>query len=193
MNHHFPTPLSLLAQLQKPDPSEEKWREFHDLYAPLILTWAQQQGFQDADARDVTQEVLIKLTQSLPTYVRGPGQSFRSWLYTISQRQGHDFRRFRARLRETGADPLAVTQAREPNILEEENEFRRALVHRARELIRHEFEEKTWRAFVLFKMEQKPVKDVMNTLGYEHDNAVYVASNRVLRRLREVVEGFVEE
>lgn len=193
MNRDFPTPLSLLAALQTSTPPEARWREFHDLYAPLILTWARQQGFQEADALDVTQEVLIKVARTLPTYVREPGQSFRSWLYTISQRQGLDFLRRRARRKEVGPESLANAPPRKSSILAEESEYRRALVHRACELIRPEFEQRTWRAFVLFKMEQKPVPEVMRELGYERDNGVYVASNRVLRRLRQVIAGFVEE
>ena len=89
MNRDFPTPLSLLAALQTSTPPEARWREFHDLYAPLILTWARQQGFQEADALDVTQEVLIKVARTLPTYVREPGQSFRSWLYRLALEKGY--------------------------------------------------------------------------------------------------------
>ena len=52
-----PTRPSLLLRLRDPR-DEAAWRQFVDLYAPLVYGYARKQGLQDADAADLSQEVL---------------------------------------------------------------------------------------------------------------------------------------
>jgi RNA polymerase sigma-70 factor, ECF subfamily len=86
------TSLSLLERLRRPD-DQEAWARFVRLYVPLLLHWAGRHGLQPADAADLTQEVLVRLTGLLPSYQRGEGQTFRGWLLRVTQNQCHDFRR----------------------------------------------------------------------------------------------------
>jgi RNA polymerase sigma-70 factor (ECF subfamily) len=58
------------------------------------------------------------------------------------------------------------------------------LYRRAMELIRTEFEEQTWRAFLRVTVEGQSPRDVAVDLGMT-PNAVYIAKSRVLCRLRE--------
>ena len=60
----------------------------------------------------------------------------------------------------------------------------RNLFDRALELIRCEFEERTWQAFWLTAVEDRPAGEVALELGMT-PGAVRVAKSRVLRRLRE--------
>jgi len=57
------------------------------------------------------------------------------------------------------------------------------LLSRGLELVVAEFQEKTWRAFVLHGIEGKRAADVAKELGMS-ETAVYVAKCRVLSRLR---------
>ena len=59
-----------------------------------------------------------------------------------------------------------------------------ALFHRALEMIRCEFEERTWQAFWRTAVEGRPAADVGEELGMR-PGAVRVAKSRVLQRLRE--------
>jgi RNA polymerase sigma-70 factor (ECF subfamily) len=89
------TSLTLLEQLrQRTHP--DAWTRFVQLYTPLLRSWARRQGLQESDADDLTQEVLVKLMDELPKYVRGEGQSFRGWLYRVTANQYRDYRRRRA-------------------------------------------------------------------------------------------------
>ncbi|HXG09177.1 MAG TPA: sigma factor, partial [Gemmataceae bacterium] len=74
------TSLTLLERLRQPN-QPDAWDRFVRLYAPLLLQWAHHQGFQDADAEDLAQTVLVKLIRLLPNYQRAEGQSFRGWLF----------------------------------------------------------------------------------------------------------------
>jgi RNA polymerase sigma-70 factor (ECF subfamily) len=58
-----------------------------------------------------------------------------------------------------------------------------ALLRRGLELIRGEFEPRTWQAFWLTAVEGRSPKDVAHELGMS-DGAVRVAKSRVLHRLR---------
>src|SRR5436189_1411141 len=89
------TSFTLLQRLRQPD-QPDAWGRFVRLYAPLLMRWAHLQGFQDADAEDLVQAVLIKLIRLLPTYQRADGQTFRGWLFTICRNECRDFRTRRA-------------------------------------------------------------------------------------------------
>jgi RNA polymerase sigma-70 factor (ECF subfamily) len=62
------------------------------------------------------------------------------------------------------------------------------LIRRAAELVRDDFEPKTWQAFWRLAVENQPARDIAADLGMTAD-AVYQAKARVLRRLREELDG----
>src|SRR2546421_5874988 len=71
----------------------EAWQQFVALYAPLIYGLARHRGLQDADAADVTQEVLRAVANAAPGFDFDPERgSFRGWLYTVTCHKIHDFR-----------------------------------------------------------------------------------------------------
>src|SRR5436309_11424430 len=86
------TRLSLLIRLTRPGPCDERaWQEFADHYTPLIYRWCVCRNLQDTDAKDVTQQVLLKLAAHLPTFTYDPGKSFRAWLRTLTYHAWVDF------------------------------------------------------------------------------------------------------
>src|SRR5881227_2134577 len=61
----FPrTRASLLVRLRDPQ-DEAAWRDFVDLYAPLVYGYARKQGLQDADAADLSQAVLSSVASAI--------------------------------------------------------------------------------------------------------------------------------
>ncbi len=161
------------------------------LYAPLLLHWAELQGFQEADAEDLSQTVLLKLIRLLPSYERGGGQTFRGWLFTICRNECRDFRSRRA----TRALPTfdGISDFPEQATINDldEAEYRRWLVHRTLELVRSDFSTISWNAFSRFVLEGQPAANVAADLGIT-TNAVYLARNRVLTRLRQELSGLLE-
>src|SRR5262245_6063554 len=89
------TRASLLVRIRDPG-DKEAWRQFVGLYAPLIHGLARQRGLQDADAADLTQEVLRALVAIAPGFAYDPTRgSFRGWLYTVACNKIRDFRETR--------------------------------------------------------------------------------------------------
>src|SRR3974390_3328993 len=89
---------SLLVRLRNRD-DREAWRQFVEIYAPLIYGLARKRGLQEADAADLMQEVFRAVSGAIQSfqYDRSRG-SFRGWLYTLARNKLHDFlaRRTRA-------------------------------------------------------------------------------------------------
>src|SRR5438270_5617166 len=93
------TRLSLLNQLRL-DPSDQAgWDEFVERYGRHIYRWCRQWKLQDADAEDVTQNILVKLNQKLRAFAYDPSRSFRGWLKTVAHHAWRDFEDSRRRAR----------------------------------------------------------------------------------------------
>jgi RNA polymerase sigma-70 factor (ECF subfamily) len=100
----------LLTQLRQ-DPSDQTgWDEFVDRYGRHIYRWCRQWKLQDADAEDVTQDILVKLTQKLRAFAYDPSRSFRGWLKTVAHHAWRDFEDSRRRAQATAGDSQAQEQ-----------------------------------------------------------------------------------
>src|SRR5262245_7813456 len=90
------TRITLLIRLQ--DPSDDGgWEEFVDRYGPHIYRWCRRWNLQDADAEDVTQNILVKLCQNLRVFTYDPSLTFRGWLKTVAYHAWRDFENSRRR------------------------------------------------------------------------------------------------
>src|SRR6185436_13252038 len=91
------TRASLLVRLGNPHDSVA-WRQFAQIYAPLVYGLARRRGLQDADAADVTQDVCRTVAGSIHKLRYDPRNgTFRGWLLTITRRRLTDFWRQRQR------------------------------------------------------------------------------------------------
>jgi RNA polymerase sigma-70 factor (ECF subfamily) len=183
------TSLTLLERIRQPGQTEA-WTRFIQLYVPLLLKWARRAGFHRADAEDLTQMILMKLLRLLPHYVPQPSSSFRAWLSTIARNEAIDFRTRRGTRPLPGDGGLVmVATPQEPDV--HEHEYRADLVRTALRLIRGDFEPTTWTAFTAVVVEGRAVAEVAEELGLT-PNAIYLARNRVLTRLRAELQDLLE-
>jgi len=189
------TPVSLLEQLRAA-PDDEAWGRFVELYAPLIYRWLRGPfRLQDKDAEDLTQDVLLAVVKEMPTFQYRPGGSFRAWLFRMVLHRVQGMLRAKkpqlvdpaalAGTMQAGTDP-ASELARRWN-----DEHDRHVLHQALGLIERDFEPATWQAFRLIALDGLPAGDAARRVGLTA-NAARIAKCRVLRRLRQVVEGLVD-
>src|SRR3954453_16660900 len=74
------------------------WGQFVDLYAPPVYACARRHGLQDADAADVTQDVMRAVYRAFRRGDYDPNRGrFRPWLITIVRNRLRDFVSARAR------------------------------------------------------------------------------------------------
>jgi RNA polymerase sigma-70 factor (ECF subfamily) len=176
------------------------WQRLEFLYTPLVRWWCRRQGVcQPQDVEDVTQEVFATMASKIAEFTKGPTGSFRSWLYTITRyKVGDHYRRSRARLTATGG---SVAQERLEELPEaaddssaemDEASERSILVRRAMELVRPEFQPRTWEAVWRVTVDGQSPIEVAAALGITA-GAVYTAKSRVLARLRQVLTDLMGE
>lgn len=190
----FPdTRRSLLVRLRGPT-DEAAWAEFTGIYDPLVYRLARRRGFQDADARDLCQEVLRAVARAIDRWDPDPAKgTFRGWLFRIARNLMMNYlaaqRRHPKGTGDTQFQQLLEFQAA---VNPEDSklfdlEYKKIVFHRAAESIRHEFTESTWLAFWQTGVENEDIKLVSEQLGISA-GAVYIARSRVLARLRERVQ-----
>ena len=186
----FTTPPSLMERIRSA-PSSETWQTFVDLYTPLLFHWACRVGLSEDDAADLVQDVFVTLLEKLPTFYYEPRKSFRAWLKTILLNRWRNHCRSRAACPVVMGDNALADAASSEEIPFFEEEYRQALVSRALHLMRTDFEPTTWRACWEFVVGGRPAAQVAAELGLSI-NAVYLAKSRVLRRLREQLDGLLD-
>lgn len=187
---------SLLEKVRNRDGGA--WGRLTSLFTPIVYGWVRRGGVPEADAPDVTQDVFFEVARSVERFRRDrPGDTFTGWLRTIARRQAALYARTRGQ--EAGAvggseAHRLLEQLREPTPLDLElqgdDPDRAAVLRRGLELIRGDVAENTWAAFERVVMNGRPPADVAAELGMTL-GAVYVAKSRVLKRLREELEGLL--
>jgi RNA polymerase sigma-70 factor (ECF subfamily) len=183
------TSLSLLDRARDREPAA--WQRLLHLYAPLVWLWCKRAGLQPADVDDIAQEVFAAVANNLAGFRHDrPGSTFRGWLRTITINKVRDRQRLRRteRARLAERDPIEPPDdsTSAPAPLDEES----LVVREAIELLRHEYEERTWRAFWQTVVEGRSPRDVAGDLRMSL-NAVYLARSRILRRLRVEFDGLI--
>jgi RNA polymerase sigma-70 factor (ECF subfamily) len=143
-----------------------------------------------ADADDLQQEVFVALAANLAQFHRDrPGDTFRGWLRAIARNQIWLY--FRREANRPHAVGGSTAQMRFQELPDEDTDdadssdaqdtsdlFRRGL-----ELIRGEFEDRTWQAFWLLVVEGRSSDDVCREFCLT-PGALRQAKYKVLRRLR---------
>ena len=180
---------TLLDQIRARRP--EAWRRLVELYGPLVYRWSRLLGVGKTDAADVVQEVFCAVATQVAEFRRDrPDDSFGGWLRTITRNKVCDyFRRRQGRPDAEGGTNayrrlLDLAEISESSTATEPLQTDSRFPQRLLDLIRVEFENRTWEVFQRIVVEGQSPAEVAAALGLRLP-AVYKAKSRVLRRLRE--------
>jgi RNA polymerase sigma-70 factor (ECF subfamily) len=187
----------LLERLQV-QPDTDAWKRFVDLYTPVIRGWLRRHRLPEADVDDLSQDVLTVVVRELPGFRHdGRPGAFRRWLrvVTVNRLRGL-WRQRRSQPQGTGdtdflkmLDQLAEPDS--PLSRQWDQEHDRHVAERVLQMAEPDFEATTWRAFRRVALENVRAAAVAAELGMSV-NAVLLAKSRVLRRLRQEVEGLID-
>jgi RNA polymerase sigma factor (sigma-70 family) len=185
------TSESLLGRLRQGPDDQAAWDRFVECYGPKIYGWCRQWHLQEADAEDVTQEVLLCLARKLRTFDYDPSRSFRGWLRTLTEHACSDFFAERGR-QDRGSGDTAVLEilksapSRADLLARLEEQFDQELMGEALARVRLRVEPQTWEAFRLTATEGLAGDAAAARLGMRL-TTVFKAKSRVLRLLRDEV------
>jgi RNA polymerase sigma-70 factor (ECF subfamily) len=173
------------------------WERLVRLYAPLVASWCRRWGVAEQDIGDRLQEVFSAVAANLDRFRKErPTDTFRGWLWTIARNKVRDH--FRDRTVEPAGDggteaclrlqqvPAHSERAGESGLGPDEDSdhvLADAVLWKALESIRGEFQERTWLAFWGVAVEGRLTADVAADLEMKAVT-VRVAKSRVLLRLR---------
>jgi RNA polymerase sigma factor (sigma-70 family) len=192
------TRASLILRLPRTEDAEA-WREFVAIYEPFIHRFARRNGFQEADARELVQNVLLSVVKAVGRWQADPKRArFRTWLFTIARNQFLDLLAKQRRRQPSHSGLSSVGEllldlpARDHLAESLALEHRRTLFRFAAARVRQSFKPTTWRAFWMTSVEERPVEEAAGSLGLS-PGAVYIARARVLARLRDEVRQLEDD
>lgn len=176
---------TIFLRLRQADPvgRELAWSDFVDRYAWRIAAFARRLGVREQDVDDVVQEVVLGFFVKSPTFVYDPAKGrFRGYLkvcayHAIARHLERQNRSQGTPLEQVNPDDLAV-EAIWQDVWEQQ--LLRIALTQVREA---SGETRTFRAFELHVMLDRPAAEVAETLGM-HINSVYRAKDEVTAALR---------
>ena len=196
MNDSFVTRPSLLIRI-KDSQDADAWGQFIDIYSPLIYRFGRKKGLQDADAADLTQDVLRAVSGAIERLNYEPRiGKFRGWLFTVAQNKLRDQLSKRNRHpRGSGDTQLRSFLENQPDSEDTlsalwDQEYDRCLFEWASDRVRPRFQQKTWDAFWQTSVEGTAARQVAEQLDITV-GAVYIAKSRVLADLKTEIEKHI--
>ena len=186
-----PTSPTLLGRLGRVPADHAAWGEFAERYGRKIYGWCRRWGLQEADAEDVTQDVLLRLARKMRDFRYDPARSFRAWLKTVTH---HAWRDFAEGLNRPGVgsgdsrnlELLQTVEARDALVSDLDRECERELLDEALARVRLRVQPHTWQAFHLLAVEGRSGAEAAARLGMKVA-AVFVARSKVQKMAREEV------
>jgi RNA polymerase sigma-70 factor (ECF subfamily) len=178
----------------------DAWQRLVCLYGPVTYRWCRRSNLTAEDAADVVQEVLSAVMVHLPGFRRDrPQDSFSGWLATITRNKVREhYRRQHGKAEARGGSTAQHQMAEipQPPELSDESiqpdaQSAACLSQRVLEMIRAEFEVRTWDAFWRVSVGGQPPANVAADLEISVA-AVYKAKSRVLGRFRQVLSELPE-
>ena len=198
----FPeTRESLLVQVKDPS-NRDAWGQFVEIYRPVIQRIAVARGMQDADAQDLTQQVLLAVASSIRRWEKsGEATRFRHWLRRVARNAIINAVSRRPPDQATGTssvhDLLHEYPERGSSQPDSETdslialEYRRELYLRAAAFVRTDVDADTWRAFEMTVIEGRNNAETAQELG-KSIGTIYAGRSRVMKRLRAAVAEIQE-
>jgi RNA polymerase sigma factor (sigma-70 family) len=185
LDDEWKTRKTLVERARDPNDSDA-WDEFTSYYRGFIRILLIKLQVPEDDINDISQDVMVKLWQSLPEMEQGRNQAkFRTWMGVVIRNVVYTHGTQTASRRRR--DAQAAKPDLEPPDLESiiENEWRQHLIDLVIERLKASFSGKAMEVFSM-TLDGKSVDQIATSLDLNKDS-VYVLRNRVNSRFRKEV------
>ena len=192
------TRRTLLERLRRTRTNEGSWYEFFDTYSRLIYSVARKSGLSHADAEDIVQSTVLKISQYIGRFEPNPARGkFRNWVCLITKQQIANHYRRANRLPPI-EEPAPDADHALPEIEDPVNQWNEIwdaeYFGHASDLalaeVKSKISPKQYQIFHLYCIKQHDVKQIAQMLGVS-PNEVYLAKNRVLPMYEEATRNFL--
>ena len=185
------THKTLLERVQNGE--EIAWSEFYDRYKGIIRAVGSLYHFSEDEQDDLLQRVMVKFFANAKTYVYREGKvKFRTYFARIIRSEAVDA--IRSNAARKNSEEYLLSLKTEDDSFEKEflNEWRKTVLAEALEELRSRVKFKTYQAFQLYGLQNRPAKDVAALLEIS-EHQVHVAKNRCTEMMKEIIAGYKEE
>lgn len=189
------TTTQLLESLQDPA-NHAPWQDFDDRYRPVLVAFARSHGLSEEESAEVAQLALAQFAADFRAgaYQRDRGR-LSSWLIGIARNRIADCGRAHQRRRQHRGESALINLADEPAASAAWEAARQKVIFaRAMDVLRTDSRmgERTIRAFELCAVRNTPAEEAARECGMSVAE-VYVAKNRAIKKLREIVADLTVE
>ncbi len=184
------THKTLLERVQAGD--SISWEEFYERYAPVIRCSGALYRFNESECSDLVQNVMTKFFVHAKRFEYREGKvKFRTYLASIIRSQAIDMIRKRNTQQNAEAqyDIDTLLQPFEDSFL---TEWRKIMLEEAKEELKNRVDAKTYQAFLFYGLQNRPVKQVAETLEMT-ENQIYLAKSRCARIMEEIIARYNQE
>lgn len=174
----------------------EAWRRIVDRYSRRIYRWCRRAGLQPEDASDVVQEVFRSVARKLVDFHHDQqGDTFRGWLYRITQNKLRDYFGRAPGRKETargGTDAQRQFMQLADDCFATDATGERPSADGRRhgdilQRVRAEFSERDWRVFWRVVVDGQTSTEAGEQFQMS-SNAVRLVKMRIMRRVRELID-----
>lgn len=178
----FPTTVTPLLNALCNRQDAAAWLQFSSRYAEVLVRFCRRRGLQQADAEDISQQVLFAVSRQIPGFQhRSDRGLFRSWLATIAIRA--IWKQKRQLSRKSGTSLLNCENLAEPTCRSWLADFNAAVLETGMERICPEFSPEEWTTFQRVWLANEPCLTVAAEIG-KPASWVYRTKYRILDRLK---------
>lgn len=191
---HSRTSATLLHTLRAQPDDESAWRQFVQRYEPLVLTWCSRRGLKDGDARDVAQNVMLRMSQVISKFEYDRSKSFRAWLKTITHHAWYDWvqKENKQPDGESGDQLLSSVEARDDLTDRLQKEYDAEVMGFAVLRVKMRVSKATWQAFELTAIQGMQGVEAARVMKIDVAR-VYVDKSRITKMLAEEVSNLDSE
>lgn len=197
MQDLYQTRKTLIQRMQETQ-NERSWEEFLCIYEPYVYTIIRNMNIAEDDAKDVAQQVMVKVWKNIDGIEVETNKRFRSWLGKVTKNCATDFIRKRSldakRLDKARRDETLtyLSSIRLPDIEAiAEREWGVHIFNMALERVEKVVSKKAIQVFTL-SMQGMDVDQIAEKMDMKK-NSVYRSKNRVKERLAQQIDQLRQE
>ncbi len=158
------------------------WSRFVQIYGPHVLQWCRDLHLQEADARDVAQEVLLSFWKAVDRFQYDPEKRFRSYLKQLVVWVWQDWKHRRdGKANVTGCGDVQTLLEnlpdRESLLTRLDRVFDIELLRLAMRQVQKRVQPQTWEAFKLQAIEGRSGKETAERLGMKLGTVMWARSS----------------